>query len=106
MPSLTKKEKPLCANSQGQAEAQAIANEFKAVFEKETLTIIAQNAKYDIQVMMNYIEIKARFDTMLAHYLIDPDTRHNMNVLAENYLNYTPVSITDLIGKKRLSKVI
>ena len=87
---------------QDREEAQAIANEFKAVFEKEDLTIIAQNAKYDIQVMMNYgIEIKAKiFDTMLAHYLIDPDTRHNMDVLAENYLNYSPVSITELIGKK------
>jgi DNA polymerase-1 len=87
---------------QDREEAQAIANEFKAVFEKEDLTIIAQNAKYDIQVMMSYgIEIKAKiFDTMLAHYLIDPDTRHNMDVLAENYLNYSPVSITELIGKK------
>jgi len=87
---------------QDRAKGQAIADEFKPVFEKEDLTIIAQNAKYDIQVMMNYgIEIKAKiFDTMLAHYLIDPDTRHNMDVLAENYLNYTPVSITELIGKK------
>ncbi len=87
---------------QDRAAAQAIADEFKPVFEKEDLTIIAQNAKYDIQVMMNYgIEIKAKiFDTMLAHYLIDPDTRHNMDVLAENYLNYTPISITELIGKK------
>lgn len=84
------------------AEAQAIVDQFKSVFEKESLTIIAQNAKYDIQVVKNYgIEIKAQvFDTMLAHYLIDPDTRHNMDVLAENYLNYTPVSITELIGKK------
>lgn len=84
------------------AEAQAIVDEFQSVFEKESLTIIAQNAKYDIQVIKNYgIEIKAKiFDTMLAHYLIDPDTRHNMDVLAENYLNYTPVSITELIGKK------
>lgn len=87
---------------QDRTKAQAIANEFKPVFEKQALTLIAQNAKYDIQVMKNYgIEIKAKiFDTMLAHYLIDPDTRHNMDVLAENYLNYTPVSITELIGKK------
>ena len=83
-------------------EAQALVDEFKPVFEKEDLTIIAQNAKYDLQVMKNYgIDIKGNiFDTMLAHYLIDPDTRHNMDVLAENYLNYSPVSITELIGKK------
>lgn len=87
---------------QNRDEAQAIVDEFKPVFEKEDLIIIAQNAKYDIQVMKNYgIEIRSKiFDTMLAHYLIDPDTRHNMDVLAENYLNYTPVSITELIGKK------
>jgi len=83
-------------------QAQAIVDEFKPIFEKEDLTIIAQNAKYDIQVIKNYgVDIKGKiFDTMLAHYLIDPDTRHNMDVLAENYLDYTPVSITELIGKK------
>lgn len=82
--------------------AQKIVEEFRAVFEKEELTIIAQNAKYDLQVLKNYgMEVKGEiFDTMLAHYLVDPDTRHNMDVLAENYLNYTPVSITELIGKK------
>ena len=87
---------------QDRMETQAIVDEFKPVFEKDDLTIIAQNAKYDIQIMKNYgIEIKSKiFDTMLAHYLVDPDTRHNMDVLAENYLNYTPVSITELIGKK------
>ena len=84
------------------AEAQKIIDEFRPVFEKEDITIIAQNAKYDLQVLKNYnIEVKGKiFDTMLAHYLVDPDTRHNMDVLAENYLNYTPVSITELIGKK------
>ena len=87
---------------QDRMETQAIVDEFKPVFEKDDLTIIAQNAKYDIQIMKNYgIEIKSKiFDTMLAHYLVDPDTRHNMDALAENYLNYTPVSITELIGKK------
>jgi len=84
------------------ASAQAIVDRFKPVFEKDDLLIIAQNAKYDLQVMKNYgVEVKSKiFDTMLAHYLIDPDTRHNMDVLAENYLNYTPMSITELIGKK------
>ncbi|PIQ50321.1 MAG: DNA polymerase I [Cytophagales bacterium CG12_big_fil_rev_8_21_14_0_65_40_12] len=82
-------------------ETQAILEEFRPVFENENILKIAQNAKYDIQVLKNYgIEVlRPIFDTMIAHYLIDPDTRHNMDVLAENYLNYTPVSITELIGK-------
>src|SRR5690606_26983673 len=58
--------------------------------------------KYDIKVLNKYkVSIKGKcFDTMLAHYLINPDMRHNMDVLAETYLNYTPISITELIGKK------
>ena len=85
-----------------QKEAQKIADEFKEVLENEDITKIGQNLKYDIQVMRNYgIRVKGKmFDTMLAHYLLDPETRHNMDVMAENYLNYSPVSITDLIGKK------
>lgn len=85
-----------------QKEAFAMAQEFKAVLESPKISLIGQNLKYDIQVMRNYdIELKGPiFDTMLAHYLIDPETRHNMDVLAENYLNYSPVSITELIGKK------
>ncbi|KYG83610.1 DNA polymerase I [Roseivirga echinicomitans] len=87
---------------QDREEAQAIIEEFRPVFENEAILKIAQNAKYDIQILKNYhVEVKGPiFDTMIAHYLIDPDTRHNMDVLAENYLNYTPVSITELIGKK------
>lgn len=83
-------------------ETQSIVDEFRAVFESEKISKIAQNAKYDVQILKNYnVEVKGPiFDTMLAHYLIDPDTRHNMDTLAENYLNYTPVSITELIGKK------
>lgn len=85
-----------------QKQAQKIADEFKEVLENEDIIKIGQNLKYDIQVMRNYgVRVKGRmFDTMLAHYLLDPETRHNMDVMAENYLNYTPVSITDLIGKK------
>jgi len=85
-----------------QKEAQKIADEFKEVLENEDIIKIGQNLKYDIQVMRNYgIRVKGKmFDTMLAHYLIDPETRHNMDVMAENYLNYSPVSITELIGKK------
>ncbi len=84
------------------AETQRIVDEFRPVFESEKISKIAQNAKYDVQILKNYnVEVKGPiFDTMLAHYLIDPDTRHNMDTLAENYLNYTPVSITELIGKK------
>ena len=85
-----------------QKEAQKIADEFKEVLENEDIIKIGQNLKYDIQVMRNYgIKVKGKmFDTMLAHYLLDPETRHNMDVMAENYLNYSPVSITELIGKK------
>lgn len=84
------------------AEAQAIVNEFKEVLENKNIVKIGQNIKFDILVLKNYgIEVGGKlFDTMLAHYLIDPDTRHGMDVLAENYLGYKPVSITELIGKK------
>jgi len=63
---------------------------------------IGHNLKYDIKVLSNYnIDVKGKlFDTMIAHYLINPDMRHNMDMLAETYLNYQPVSITELIGKK------
>lgn len=63
---------------------------------------IAQNWKYDYAVLKKYgIQLPAKvFDTMLAHYIINPDARHNMDVLAENYLNYSPISIESLIGKK------
>ncbi|MCH8316914.1 MAG: DNA polymerase I [Bacteroidetes bacterium] len=83
-------------------EAKNIANEFKAVLENEQIVKIGQNIKYDILVLKNYsIEVKGPlFDTMLAHYLLEPDMRHNMNALAESYLDYTPVSIDTLIGKK------
>ncbi|UII77001.1 DNA polymerase I [Flagellimonas sp. HMM57] len=82
--------------------ASKILEELRPFFESEAIEKIGQNLKYDIKVMKNYgIEVKGKlFDTMLAHYLINPDMRHNMDVLAETYLNYTPVSITELIGKK------
>ena len=82
--------------------AMALAEKFRPFFENDTIEKIGQNLKYDIKVMQNYgIAVKGKlFDTMLAHYLINPDMRHNMDVLAETYLNYTPVSITELIGKK------
>ncbi len=83
-------------------EAQEIIEHLRPFFEAETIEKVGQNLKYDIKVLAKYnITIKGKlFDTMLAHYLINPDMRHNMDVLAETYLNYTPVSITELIGKK------
>jgi DNA polymerase-1 len=90
---------PLSAD---RAEAQQIVDEFRPVLENEQIAKTGQNLKYDILVMKWYdVQVKGRlFDTMLAHYLIDPDTRHNMDILSENYLNYRPVSITTLIGAK------
>ena len=83
-------------------KADVILEMFKPFFKNEEIEKIGQNLKYDIKVLKNYnIEVKGfHFDTMLAHYLINPDMRHNMNVLSETYLNYTPISIESLIGKK------
>lgn len=85
-----------------QKEALEIVRQLRPFFESEHIEKIGQNLKYDIKVLHKYdIHVKGKcFDTMLAHYLINPDMRHNMDVLAETYLNYTPVSITELIGKK------
>ena len=87
---------------EGFHEAQTIVNEFKHIFANESISKIGQNVKYDLSILKRYdIEIKGKlFDTMVAHFLIQPDMRHNMNVLAETYLNYSPVSIETLIGKK------
>lgn len=83
-------------------DAQQLIEELRPFFETEHIEKIGQNLKYDIKVLAKYnITVKGKlFDTMLAHYLINPDMRHNMNVLAETYLNYTPISIESLIGKK------
>jgi DNA polymerase I len=80
----------------------AIVQEFKDVFEDEKIEKTGQNLKYDISILKWYdVEVKGSlFDTMLAHYIIQPDMRHNMDLLAETYLNYRPVSIESLIGKK------
>ncbi len=87
---------------ESQEEAQQLINIFKPFFENSTIEKVGQNLKYDIKVLQNYnVEIKGPlFDTMVAHYLINPDMRHNMDVLSETYLNYTPVAIETLIGKK------
>lgn len=83
-------------------ETQNLIEILRPFFENENIEKIGQNLKYDIKVLAKYnIEVKGKlFDTMLAHYLINPDMRHNMDVLAETYLNYSPISITELIGKK------
>ena len=85
-----------------QNETQQILNEFIPFFDDENIEKVGHNLKYDIKVLSNYnIRVKGiLFDTMIAHYLINPDMRHNMDVLSETYLNYKPVSITELIGKK------
>ena len=85
-----------------QEEAQKIAEEFRSVFENDQTEKVGQNIKYDILVMRNYgIEVKGPvFDTMIAHYLLQPEQRHNLTILSEKYLNYTPISIEELIGKK------
>jgi DNA polymerase-1 len=82
--------------------AKALAEEFRPFFDAENIEKVGQNLKYDIKILSNYgIQVKGKlFDTMLAHYLINPDMRHNMDVLAESYLNYSPKPIESLIGKK------
>ncbi len=83
-------------------ETQAILKKLQPVFENPVSLKIGQNLKFDIQVLANYgIEVKGPlFDTMLAHYLLEPDLRHNMDFLSETYLSYTPVPIESLIGEK------
>lgn len=75
---------------------------FKEIFENPVIRKIGQNLKYDLQVLKNYqIEVKGKlFDTMLAHYLLHPESRHNLNYLSGIYLSYKPVAIEELIGKK------
>ena len=83
-------------------EAQKIVDIFKPVYESEGILKIGQNMKYDITVLRNYgVEVKGEmFDTMIAHYLIQPELRHNMDYMAEIYLDYQTIHIEDLIGPK------
>ena len=83
-------------------EATALIEKFRPFFENDAIEKIGQNLKYDLKVLSNYsIQVKGKlFDTMIAHYLINPDMRHNMDILSETYLKYSPKSIEDLIGKK------
>lgn len=85
-----------------QENAQQVIDEFRPFFENPGITKIAQNLKYDALVLRQYgIEVEGYyFDTMIAHYLLEPELRHNMDYLAETYLEYKPVPIENLIGKK------
>ena len=85
-----------------EGDEQRVLDLFKPLFSNESTTKIGQNLKYDINVLVKYgVSVKGKlFDTMMAHYLLQPDLKHNMDFLAETYLNYRPVSIETLIGKK------
>ncbi len=83
-------------------ETLSILNQFNVLFENESILWIGQNIKFDLLVLKNYaIEIKGNlFDTMLAHYCFEPEGKRSMDLLSEHYLQYKPVSIEELIGKK------
>lgn len=84
------------------AKAQAMVNVFKPLYEDESILKVGQNIKYDYEVLRNYgIDIQGKmFDTMLAHYVIQPELRHNMDYMAETLLHYETVHIEELIGPK------
>jgi len=84
-----------------QAEAKSICAEFKGVLEDPKIELVGQNIKYDALIMKWYdVELSGNFfDTMIAHYLCEPDLRHKLDYLAESYLDYKMVPITDIIGK-------
>ena len=83
-------------------EAQRIVNIFKPLYEDEKILKVGQNIKYDLEVLRNYgVHLKGKmWDTMIAHYLIQPELRHNMDYMAEVYLNYKTIHIDELIGPK------
>ena len=87
---------------QDEAEARKIVEIFRPAYENEKILKVGQNLKYDYEVLMNYgVEIKGKmFDTMIAHYVIQPELHHNMDYLAEIYLNYQTIHIEELLGPK------
>ena len=87
-------------------EAQAVLEKLRPFFEAEDIEKVGQNLKHDIKVLAKYnISFKGPlFDTMIAHYLINPDMRHSLDVLSETYLNYSPVFVEDLLGKGKNQK--
>jgi DNA polymerase I len=90
-----------------QQEAQKVIEEFREIFADENITKIGQNIKFDMLMLSNYgIEVKGRlYDTMLAHYLIQPDLKHNLDFLCDIYLNYKKIPTDDLIGKKGKNQI-
>lgn len=87
---------------ENQCEAQIIVDQFKPIYENEAILKIGQNLKYDIIVLANYgVQVKGKmFDTMLAHYILKPEMHHNMDYMAEVYLNYQTIHIEELIGSR------
>jgi DNA polymerase-1 len=87
-------------------KAKVLLHRFAPIFHDESKELIAQNYKYDYKMLRKYgIEVRNRvFDTMIAHYLMNPDGKHGMDELSENYLQYAPISIETLIGKKGKSQ--
>ena len=83
-------------------EAQTIVNIFKKVYEDPEVLKIGQNIKYDLEVLRNYgVELKGKmWDTMLAHYILQPELRHNLDYMAETLLNYQTIHIDELIGPR------
>ncbi len=90
-----------------QQEAQKVIEEFREIFADENTTKIGQNIKFDMLMLSNYgIEVKGKlYDTMLAHYLIQPDLKHNLDFLCDIYLNYKKIPTDDLIGKKGKNQI-
>lgn len=88
------------------AEAQALVEEFRSIYENEQMLKIGQNLKYDLMVLANYgIELRGpMFDTMIAHYVLQPEMHHGMDYLAEAYLHYRTIHIDELIGEKKAGK--
>ena len=87
---------------ENKAEAKEVLHEFKAFFDNDRIEKIGQNIKFDLLMLLQYgIELKGKlFDTMIAHYLIQPELRHGMDYLAEIYLNYRTIHFEDLVGSK------
>jgi len=86
---------------------QAVLREFAEVFEDSTKTLVAQNFKFDLKFLKKYgLRVKNKiFDTMVAHYLLQPDGKHGMDEMSRNYLQYQPIAIEELIGKKGKSQL-
>ncbi len=104
--SVKEKEAYYVAIPANREEALKFVNIFKPLYENPEILKVGQNIKYDFEVLMNYgVEIQGKmFDTMIAHYLIQPELYHNMDYLAEIYLNYQTIHIEELIGPKGKSQ--